>query len=73
MSVFPAHPEQIGQGMNVSMNDAHNLGVYSVLMMLIRLLTPPLTTAWKLAYVLRGWAGISLLKTVCVFSAILKQ
>ncbi|CDO68389.1 hypothetical protein BN946_scf184815.g36 [Trametes cinnabarina] len=34
----------IGQGMNASMADTHNL-------------------AWKLAYVLRGWADISLLKT----------
>ncbi|KAI0818888.1 FAD binding domain-containing protein [Irpex lacteus] len=38
------HSPKGGQGMNVSMNDSHNL-------------------AWKLAYVLRGWAGLELLKT----------
>ncbi|KAI0818935.1 FAD binding domain-containing protein [Irpex lacteus] len=38
------HSPKGGQGMNVSMNDSHNL-------------------AWKLAYVLRGWADPELLKT----------
>ncbi|KAI0084010.1 FAD binding domain-containing protein [Irpex rosettiformis] len=38
------HSPKGGQGMNVSMNDSHNL-------------------AWKLAYVVRGWAGLDLLKT----------
>ncbi|KAF8670690.1 hypothetical protein AX14_005810 [Amanita brunnescens Koide BX004] len=38
------HSPKAGQGMNASMNDAHNL-------------------AWKLAYVIRGWANMPLLKT----------
>ncbi|KAJ7068688.1 FAD binding domain-containing protein [Mycena amicta] len=38
------HSPKAGQGMNASMNDAHNL-------------------VWKMVYVLRGWAGISLLQT----------
>ncbi|KAF9224076.1 hypothetical protein BS17DRAFT_732840 [Gyrodon lividus] len=38
------HSPKAGQGMNASMNDAHNL-------------------AWKLAYVVRGWADMSLLST----------
>ncbi|KAF9024638.1 hypothetical protein BDZ89DRAFT_1102452 [Hymenopellis radicata] len=38
------HSPKAGQGMNASINDAHNL-------------------AWKLAYVLRSWAGLDLLRT----------
>ncbi|KIK79159.1 hypothetical protein PAXRUDRAFT_16476 [Paxillus rubicundulus Ve08.2h10] len=38
------HSPKAGQGMNASMNDAHNL-------------------AWKLAFVVRGWADMSLLST----------
>ncbi|KAJ7068706.1 FAD binding domain-containing protein [Mycena amicta] len=38
------HSPKAGQGMNASMNDAHNL-------------------VWKMVYVLRGWAGLSLLQT----------
>ncbi|KAF8909526.1 FAD binding domain-containing protein [Mucidula mucida] len=38
------HSPKAGQGMNASINDAHNL-------------------AWKLTYVLRGWAGLDLLRT----------
>ncbi|KAJ7254641.1 FAD binding domain-containing protein [Mycena haematopus] len=42
------HSPKAGQGMNASMNDSHNLGE---------------SFSWKLVYVLRGWAGLSLLKT----------
>ncbi|KAG1735887.1 FAD binding domain-containing protein [Suillus paluster] len=38
------HSPKAGQGMNASMNDAHNI-------------------AWKIALVVRGWAGTSLLST----------
>ncbi|KAI0693736.1 FAD binding domain-containing protein [Cytidiella melzeri] len=38
------HSPKGGQGMNVSINDSHNL-------------------AWKLAYVLKGWADLPVLKT----------
>ncbi|KAF8141461.1 FAD binding domain-containing protein [Boletus edulis] len=38
------HSPKAGQGMNASINDAHNL-------------------AWKLAFVIRGWAEMSLLST----------
>ncbi|KAG8221072.1 putative phenol hydroxylase [Butyriboletus roseoflavus] len=38
------HSPKAGQGMNASINDAHNL-------------------AWKLAFVIRGWADMSLLST----------
>nr|VWO96612.1 p-hydroxybenzoate hydroxylase [Ganoderma boninense] len=43
------HSPKAGQGMNASMCDTHNLGMVQ--------------SPWKLAYVLRGWAGMSLLKT----------
>lgn len=47
--------------MNASMNDTHNLGrPYTITVIRNALM---LGVAWKLAYVLRGWANPSLLKT----------
>ncbi|OBZ73534.1 Phenol 2-monooxygenase [Grifola frondosa] len=43
------HSPKAGQGMNASMLDTHNLATL-----------PP---AWKITYILRGWADMSLLKT----------
>ena len=50
--------------MNASMNDTHNLGRLLDLVDAHRSSLNLLPLAWKLAYVLRGWADISLLKTV---------
>ena len=57
----------LGQGMNVSMNDSHNLGLYY----LHDAFKPSFADlasniAWKLAYVIRGWAGLELLQTVSI-------
>ena len=58
------HSPKAGQGANASMGDSHNLGEWFMIM-----LTPSFITliffnlAWKIAYVLRGWAGESLLET----------
>ena len=57
------HSPKAGQGMNASMNDSHNLGAF-----IAPLYAPGFAhiypSAWKLTHVLRGWADISLLKTV---------
>ena len=60
------HSPKAGQGMNAGMNDSHNLGsfVQSALSVYPAANDVP---AWKLAHVLRGWADISLLKTVRYF------
>ena len=50
--------------MNASMNDSHNLGMtVSVISLKIPFLIFYFL-AWKLTHVLRGWAKLSLLKTV---------
>ena len=55
----------LGQGMNASMNDSHNLGmrVSDIKIPLFNITF----SAWKLTHVLRGWAKLSLLKTVIEF------
>ena len=55
--------------MNASMNDTHNLGTSLCNMTAIHNLMRVIA-AWKLAYVLRGWADMSLLKTVSCLKAI---
>ena len=55
------HSPKAGQGMNASMNDTHNLGNAYTTIVVRNVLT--LGIAWKLAYILRGWADQSLLKT----------
>jgi hypothetical protein len=50
--------------MNASMNDTHNLGLCCRPHLFVHRLINRAPTAWKLAYVLRGWADMSLLKTV---------
>ncbi|KAF7369055.1 hypothetical protein MVEN_00232300 [Mycena venus] len=57
------HSPKAGQGMNASMNDSHNLGESTIRLSRIISSSLVLYAAWKLVYVLRGWAGISLLKT----------
>lgn len=52
----------LGQGMNASMNDTHNLGTHLIHVARRRLKIE--CSAWKLAQVLRGWSSMSLLKTV---------
>lgn len=51
-----------GQGMNASMNDAHNLGRFDMIYFTLTVFSP--VAAWKLAFVIRGWAEMSLLSTV---------
>jgi phenol 2-monooxygenase (NADPH) len=58
------HSPQAGQGMNASMNDTHNLGSHRGFSSCYNIITLIALPAWKLAHVLRGWADISLLKTV---------
>ncbi|KAG9313144.1 putative monooxygenase [Chiua virens] len=55
------HSPKAGQGMNASMNDAHNLGKFDTICYTEQNLTS--MTAWKLALVIRGWANMSLLST----------
>nr|VWO96611.1 FAD-dependent monooxygenase DEP2 (EC (Depudecin biosynthesis cluster protein 2) [Ganoderma boninense] len=62
------HSPKAGQGMNASMNDTHNLGMappqsLPSFLILIMANHDGGVRRWKLAYVLRGWAGMSLLKT----------
>ncbi|PPQ80743.1 hypothetical protein CVT25_001863 [Psilocybe cyanescens] len=58
------HSPKAGQGANASMGDSHNLGKCQILRgPFAAKLTRNETTAWKLAYVLRGWANPSLLQT----------
>ena len=56
------HSPKAGQGMNASMNDTHNLSEYRF--RVIGAKDSPHFTVWKMSYVLRGWADLSLLKTV---------
>lgn len=61
------HSPKAGQGMNASMNDTHNLGVSFPSLFVFIILTDPLSgvpSVWKLTHVLRGWADMSILKTV---------
>lgn len=51
----------VGQGMNASMNDTHNLGRH---LGVRRWAQTEHCLAWKLALVLRGLSDLSLLKTV---------
>lgn len=48
--------------MNASMNDTHNLSKLAICAVFGIKLTNSLV--WKLSHVLRGWADVSLLKTV---------
>jgi hypothetical protein len=50
--------------MNASMNDTHNLGSRRGFSSCYNIMTLIVLSAWKLGHVLRGWADISLLKTV---------
>ena len=54
----------LGQGMNASMNDSHNLGARLSYISLKKKTFPNFISAWKLTHVLRGWAKLALLKTV---------
>lgn len=56
------HSPKAGQGANASMGDSHNLGEYSLMFIWVVSLKCS-RKAWKLAYVLRGWANPSLLAT----------
>jgi hypothetical protein len=52
--------------MNASMNDTHNLGSCPKFLpaLFVTVNCTLSLIAWKLVHVLRGWADISLLKTV---------
>lgn len=54
----------VGQGMNASMNDSHNLGEYISTHFFLLILT--IILVWKITQVLRGSADMSLLRTVCI-------
>ena len=56
----------IGQGLNASMGDTQPwcVGFQCIIVSTFRF--ADLAIAWKIAYVLRGWSPLSLLKTVCV-------
>ncbi|KAF5388916.1 hypothetical protein D9757_005093 [Collybiopsis confluens] len=55
------HSPKAGQGANISMGDAHNLGKSAPEIRILSLSCTEL--AWKLAWVLRGWSDDSLLDT----------
>lgn len=56
------HSPKAGQGANASMGDAHNLGAFcTTLWPDFSHLMP--SKAWKIAYVVKGWAKPSILET----------
>ena len=55
----------VGQGLNASMGDTHNLGKLDAS---IYLPSADSIAAWKVTYVLRGWSPLSILKTVCTYN-----
>ena len=69
------HSPKAGQGMNAGMNDGHNLSAFYNLRFYFYVLTTSIrfSQVWKLVHVIRGWADVSLLKTVCISSLQIKQ
>lgn len=60
------HSPKAGQGMNASMNDTHNLSQCVLSYLTGSALTFLNDAVWKLTHVLRGWADMSVLKTVSI-------